>query len=81
MKGLFPRVLQRQLPLRVHTELHRLVTELQDATDRMVRVPAEDREGYLDAYAAYTQRRKELYEWVMARIERPRDIHSLLINF
>ena len=79
---LFPRVIRQQQPLRVHTELHRLVTEMTDASDVMVRIdPLEDRDEYLDAYAAYSQRRMELYEWVMERIPRPRDLYSIYMKF
>lgn len=82
---LFPRVIRNQAPLRVHTELHRLVTELQDAMQKVfAAAPSatpEDREAYLDAYAAMSMRRRELYEWVAERTPRPRDIEATHLKF
>lgn len=81
VRGLFPRVNRVQPPLRVHTELHRLTTALQDAMERLIKTEPTDRVQYLDAYAAFAQRRKELYEWVMVQVPRPTDAYAIHLNF
>jgi hypothetical protein len=82
---LFPRVIRQQVPLRVPVELHQLVTDLQDAMQHLIQLAPsatpEEREAYLDAYAAYSQRRRELYEYVIERTPRTREYNAIYINF
>lgn len=64
----------------VHTEFHRLVTELQDAMQGVFTMEAGD-PGYLDAYADLSSRRKELYEWVQRNTPRVPTLYATTLKF
>lgn len=66
--------------VKVHSELHRLVTEFEDAHARLYVAPIGSQEA-LDAYAALSQRRKELYEWTMQRIKPFPSVYNLHMRF
>lgn len=78
VRGLFPRLTPR---LRVSTEFHRLVTDVEDAWQKLFKVPDGDRQGYLDAYAALSQRKRELYEYVAKTSPPPRPLYAVTLAF
>jgi hypothetical protein len=69
-------------PVRVHTEFHRLVAGLQDAMQLVFTIPADDPNGeYPDAYAALSERRRELYEWVRDHTPIPQATYAVYLKF
>lgn len=67
-------------PLLIDTEFHRLVTGLQDAM-HVISTTDAGCASYSDAYAALSQRRKELYEWVGERTPRPAPGFTISLRF
>lgn len=67
-------------PVRVHTEFHRLVAGLQDAMQLVFTLPLDDT-GYPDAYAALSERRRELYEWVRDNTPIPQAAYAVYLKF
>jgi hypothetical protein len=64
----------------VHSEFHTLVTNLQDAMQNVFTLPEGD-PTFPNHYAALSQRRKELYEWVAEHTPRPAVGYYVCLKF
>jgi hypothetical protein len=70
-----------QKPLLIHSDFHRLVTALQDTMQVMAHVDPLDKVAALNAYAALSLARKDLYEWVAERTPRPSLLYTISLKF
>lgn len=65
--------------LLVHSEAHRLITDLEDAVKHFT--VAECPDDILAAYAVLGQRRRELHGWISQHTPKPSANYSLRLRF